>query len=161
MARRPRFDLAGVAQHVVQRGNHRLPCFLDDDDRQRYLQCLIQALSRFDCRLHAYVLMGNHVHLLLTPDSVGAVSHLMHTFGRNYTGLFNGRHGRTGTLWEGPKQEPGSECSFPVSWGSVCPLWRAGGQVDDLARIVWLSNPGAMVGNSTLTPVSKRLARKM
>ncbi len=101
MARHPRFDLAGVPQHVVQRGNNRLPCFLDDDDRQRYLQCLRQALSRFDCRLHAYVLMGNHAHLLLTPGATGAMSRLMHTFARNYTGLFNARHGRTGTLWEG------------------------------------------------------------
>jgi putative transposase len=101
MARQPRFDLAGVPQHVVQRGNNRLPCFLDDGDRQRYLQCLRQGLARFDCQLHAYVLMSNHVHLLLTPASVGAVSRLMHTFARNYTGLFNGRHGRTGTLWEG------------------------------------------------------------
>ncbi|MBX3727332.1 MAG: transposase [Xanthomonadales bacterium] len=101
MARQPRFDFAGIAQHVVQRGNNRLPCFLDDDDRQRYLQCLREALTRFDCRLHAYVLMSNHAHLLMTPGSTGAVSRLMHTFARNYTGLFNGRHGRTGTLWEG------------------------------------------------------------
>ena len=101
MARLPRFDLPGVPQHVVQRGNNRLPCFLDDDDRQRYLQCLRQALLRFGCRLHAYVLMSNHVHLLLTPTERGAVSRLMHTFSRNYVGLFNGRHGRTGTLWEG------------------------------------------------------------
>lgn len=57
MARLPRPDLAGIPQHVVQRGNNRLPCFLDDDDRQRYLQCLLDALARFDCRLHAYVLM--------------------------------------------------------------------------------------------------------
>ncbi|MFZ0869582.1 MAG: transposase, partial [Rhodanobacter sp.] len=49
----------------------------------------------------AYVLMSNHVHLLLTPEEAGAVSRLMHTFARNYAGLFNGRHGRTGTLWEG------------------------------------------------------------
>ena len=101
MARLPRFDLAGVPQHVVQRGNNRLPCFLDDEDRQRYLQCLRQALLRFGCRLHAYVLMSNHVHLLLTPDEAGGVSRLMHTFARNYVGSFNGRHGRTGTLWEG------------------------------------------------------------
>lgn len=101
MARPPRYDLAGIAQHVVQRGNNRLPCFLDDEDRQRYLQCLRQGLLRFGCRLHAYVLMSNHTHLLLTPDETGAVSRLMHTFGRNYAGLFNGRHGRTGTLWEG------------------------------------------------------------
>lgn len=101
MARQPRFDFAGIPQHVVQRGNNRLPCFLDDEDRQRYLQCLRQGLARFDCQLHAYVLMSNHVHLLLTPQATGAVSRLMHTFARNYTGLFNGRHGRTGTLWEG------------------------------------------------------------
>ena len=101
MARLPRFDLAGVPQHVVQRGNNRLPCFLDDDDRQRYLQCLRHGLSRFGCKLHAYVLMSNHVHLLLTPKEAGAVSQLMHAFSRNYVGLFNGRHGRTGTLWEG------------------------------------------------------------
>ncbi|MFC5439810.1 transposase [Rhodanobacter ginsenosidimutans] len=70
MARQPRFDLPSIAQHVVRRGNNRLPCFLDDLDRQRYLQCLRQALGRFGCRLHAYVLMSNHVHLLLTPDGL-------------------------------------------------------------------------------------------
>lgn len=101
MARLPRADLAGIPKHVVQRGNNRLPCFLDDGDRQRYLHCLREALLRFGCRLHAYVLMNNHVHLLLTPEEPGAVSRLMHTFARNYAGLFNGRHGRTGTLWEG------------------------------------------------------------
>ena len=101
MARHPRFDLPGVPQHVIQRGNNRLPCFLDDADRQRYVECLAQGLTRFGCRLHAYVLMSNHAHLLLTPSERGAVSRLMHTFSRNYVGLFNGRHGRTGTLWEG------------------------------------------------------------
>lgn len=101
MARHPRPDLAGIPQHIVQRGNNRLPCFLDDEDRQRYLQCLLDALLRFGCQLHAFVLMDNHVHLLLTPGEAGAVSRLMHTFARNYAGRFNQRHGRTGTLWEG------------------------------------------------------------
>jgi len=101
MARLPRLDLADIPQHIVQRGNNRLPCFLDDEDRQRYLQCLRNGLTRFGCRLHAYVLMSNHVHLLLSPNEAGAVSRLMHTFARNYAGLFNGRHGRTGTLWKG------------------------------------------------------------
>lgn len=132
MARIPRFDLPGIPQHVVQRGNNRLPCFLDDLDRQRYLQCLHHALARFGCGLHAYVLMSNHVHLLVTPGEAGALSRLMHTFARNYAGLFNGRHGRTGTLWEGrykaslvdsgryflvcsryiELQKQGSECTF-------------------------------------------------
>jgi putative transposase len=101
MARLPRPDLAGVPQHVVQRGNNRMPCFLDDEDRQRYLQCLRDALLRYGCELHAYVLMSNHVHLLLTPREAGAVSRLMQTFARNYAGLFNGRHARSETLWEG------------------------------------------------------------
>lgn len=56
---------------------------------------------RFGCKLHAYVLMENHVHLPLTPGEAGAVSRLMHTFAGNYVGTFNGRHRRTGTLWEG------------------------------------------------------------
>lgn len=101
MARLPRPDLPGIPQHIVQRGNNRLPCFLDDEDRQCYLRCLLGALARFGCQLHAYVLMDNHVHLLMTPGEVGAVSRLMHTFARNYVGMFNHRHGRTGTLWEG------------------------------------------------------------
>lgn len=101
MARLPRPDLAGVPQHVVQRGNNRMPCFLDDEDRCRYLQCLHESLLRYGCELHAYVLMSNHVHLLLTPSEKGAVSRLMQTLSRNYVGLFNGRNNRTGTLWKG------------------------------------------------------------
>ena len=101
MARLPRFDLPGIPQHVVQRGNNRLPCFLDDEDRQNYLQCLLVALKHFGCKLHAYVLMDNHAHLLVTPAEAGALSRLMHTFSRNYVGRFDDRHGRTGTLWEG------------------------------------------------------------
>lgn len=58
-------------------------------------------MTRFGCQLHAYVLMDNHTHLLLTPSESGAVSRLMHTFSRNYVGIFNQRHGRTGTWWEG------------------------------------------------------------
>lgn len=101
MARQPRTDLAGIPQHVVQRGNNRMLCFLDDDDRQRYLASLRDALRRFDCVLHAYVLMSNHVHLLVTPCVAGGVSRLMQYFGRGYAQMFNGRHRRSGTLWEG------------------------------------------------------------
>jgi putative transposase len=93
--------IPGIPQHVVQRGNNRLPCFLDDGDRLRYLQLLRDALTHSGCALHAYVLMDNHVHLLLTPTTAQAVAQLMQRLGRNYVALFNGRHGRTGTLWEG------------------------------------------------------------
>jgi len=101
MARQPRLDLPGIPQHVVQRGNNRLPCFLDDDDRRRYLHLLGEALLDTGCALHAYVLMDNHVHLLLTPPEAGAISHLMQKLGRGHVGQFNARHRRTGTLWEG------------------------------------------------------------
>lgn len=101
MARQSRIDLPGVAQHVVQRGNNRLPCFLDDTDRRTWRHLLREALLKTGCRLHAYVLMDNHVHLLITPPAVGALSRLMQQLGRRYVGQFNARHGRTGTLWEG------------------------------------------------------------
>lgn len=101
MARLPRLDLPGIPQHIVQRGNNRLPCFLDDEDRGRYCQLLREALHATGCHLHAYVLMDNHVHLLATPPEAGALGRMMQKLGRQYVGLFNARHGRTGTLWEG------------------------------------------------------------
>jgi putative transposase len=101
MARLPRFDLAGIPQHIVQRGNNRLPCFLDDGDRLRYLQLLREAAIKMGVQLHAYVLMDNHVHLLATPPQAGAIGRMMQSLGRQFVGAFNARHGRTGTLWEG------------------------------------------------------------
>lgn len=101
MARQPRLDLPGIPQHIVQRGNNRLPCFLDDTDRACYRQQLREALLATGCKLHAYVLMDNHVHLLATPPEVGATGCLMQQLGRRYVGQFNARHARTGTLWEG------------------------------------------------------------
>ena len=101
MARQPRLDLPGIPQHVVQRGNNRLPCFLDEADRRRYLTLLGEALLDTGCKLHAYVLMDNHVHLLSTPPEIGAVARLMQKLGRGYVGQFNARHRRRGTLWEG------------------------------------------------------------
>ena len=101
MARLPRIDLPGIPQHVRQRGNNRLPCLLDDNDRRNYLDALGEALIATNCRLHAYVLMDNHVHLLLTPPEAGTTGRLMQQVGRRYVRLFNARHQRSGTLWEG------------------------------------------------------------
>jgi putative transposase len=101
MSRPPRPDIPGIPQHVVQRGNNRLPCFLDDDDRLFYLAYFRLCLEKHGCALHAYVLMSNHVHLLLTPSLPGAVPRLMQEFGSRYTARFNQRHHRTGSLWEG------------------------------------------------------------
>ena len=101
MPRQPRLDLADVPQHVVQRGNDRQPCFYVTDDYRRYLAGLRESAIRYGCSVHAYVLMTNHVHLLVTPSSAGAVSRMMQWLGRQYVGYINGRYRRTGTLWEG------------------------------------------------------------
>ena len=66
-----------------------------------YLHELHEALIDTAVKLHAFVLMGNHVHLLVTPPDCGAVSRLMQRLGRHYVGQLNARHRRTGTLWEG------------------------------------------------------------
>lgn len=101
MPRTKRLDLPGVAQHVVQRGNDRQACFFRDIDYVRYLQDLREAALKFGCRVHAYVLMTNHVHLLLSPQESGAVGRMMQTVGRRYVRYINDSLGRTGTLWEG------------------------------------------------------------
>jgi len=101
MPRQPRPDLADVPQHVVQRGNDRQPCFYVEEDYRRYLAGLRESAIRHGCTVHAYVLMTNHVHLLLTPSHAGAVSRMMQWLGRAYVGYINGRYRRSGTLWEG------------------------------------------------------------
>ena len=101
MARHPRFDFPGVTRHVVQRGVDRQACFRGRDDYLFFRDELGQAIDRHGVALHAYALMGNHVHLLLTPGEAGATSRMMQALGRRYVARFNLRHGRTGTLWEG------------------------------------------------------------
>lgn len=101
MPRKPRFFVPDIPVHVIQRGNNRQPIFFDDSDYRKYLRCLGEGVERFDCKVHTYVLMTNHVHLLLTPHSNQAVSHLMQYVGRHYVPYINAKYGRTGTLWEG------------------------------------------------------------
>lgn len=101
MPRLPRLDLPGIPQHVVQRGHDRLPCFAAEVDYMRYRQELLDAAPRHGCAIHAYVLMTNHVHLLVSPATEGAVSRMMQMLGRRYVGGFNARYRRSGTLWEG------------------------------------------------------------
>ena len=101
MARRPRLELPGTPLHVIQRGNNRASCFYTDGDRSLYLRCPREAARRNQCAVHAYVLMSNHVHLLVTPSAAGAVAAMMQDLGRRYVRLFNKIHDRSGTLWEG------------------------------------------------------------
>jgi putative transposase len=101
MPRTPRLDLADIPQHIIQRGNDRQPCFRMDADYLCYLTELRETSLRENCRVHAYVLMTNHVHLLATPAAVGGIGRMMQALGRRYVRYFNDRHHRTGTLWEG------------------------------------------------------------
>ena len=101
MPRRPRFSLTDFPLHVIQRGNDRQRCFFEERDFRIYLRALYDASTRYRVLLHAYVLMTNHVHMLVTPLSVGAVSKLMQSLGTRYAKHINLACGRTGSLWEG------------------------------------------------------------
>ena len=101
MARQPKFVIPGQPQHVIQRGNNREIIFVDDADYQFYLEKLYDACQKYNCDLHAYVLMTNHVHLLITPHSEDGISKVIQFVGRYYVQYFNFTYSRTGTLWEG------------------------------------------------------------
>lgn len=101
MNRRTRIVLEGIPVHHIQRGNNRCPVFVDDRDRHLYRSLLREGSERYGCSVHAYVLMTNHIHLLLTPARSDSVAKLTQWLGRKYVRRFNDRHERTGTLWEG------------------------------------------------------------
>ena len=100
MPRRPRIQLDGVPLHIVQRGHNREACFFAEEDYQSYLHWLGEALAESECALHAYALMTNHVHLLLTPKKAAKVPRLIMSLGRRYVQYINRTYQRTGTLWD-------------------------------------------------------------
>ena len=87
--------------HVIQRGNNRSASFYTVEDYQYYLGALHEAGRRYDCAVHAYVLMTNHVHLLMTAQTDVGISLFMQSVGRRYVRYINRAYRRTGTLWEG------------------------------------------------------------
>jgi putative transposase len=101
MARLPRYVLVGQPQHVIVRGNNREPIFYADEDYRFYLETLKKACAKHQCDVHAYVLMTNHVHLLITPNKSDGLSKVIQMLGRYYVQYFNYTYRRTGTLWEG------------------------------------------------------------
>lgn len=101
MARLPRLTLAGYPHHIILRGNNRQAIFVDTSDYQRMLALLETHAKAQGVEVHAYVLMSNHLHLLVTPQQDNALPLMMQAVGRAYVLYFNKRHGRTGTLWEG------------------------------------------------------------
>ena len=101
MPRQLRFMASGFAAHIVQRGHNRAACFRRDSDYLLYLLHLRELSEKHGCQVHAYCLMTNHVHILLTPATSDACTFLMRDLGQRYVQYFNRRYGRTGTLWEG------------------------------------------------------------
>jgi putative transposase len=101
MARQARLVVPDVALHIVQRGVNRADCFRRDADRLVYLALLQESSAATGCAIHAYCLMTNHVHLLVTPSQPTAPAALIYKLGQRYVPYFNRRHARTGTLWEG------------------------------------------------------------
>lgn len=101
MPRQPRLHIAGIPLHVTQRGVNRCAIFADDADRRHYYRLLCNATVECRIAVHAYVLMGNHVHLLLTSSDGDALSRAMRKVGHCYVQAFNHRHGRSGPLWQG------------------------------------------------------------
>jgi putative transposase len=102
MGRHARLIVPGVALHVRHRGNNGHDTFRQDSDRLVYLSMLREGLRHRRCALHAYCLMTNHAHLLLTPADARGCALLMRDLGRGYAAYFNRRHGIWGALWEHP-----------------------------------------------------------
>lgn len=101
MPRKPRFFLPGAPAHVVQRGHSREPVFFEDSDYRAYLEWLTEAATRYKCAIHAYVLMTNHIHVLVTPREAEGVSRMMQYVGRRYVPYINYTYGTSGSIWEG------------------------------------------------------------
>jgi len=101
MARLPRLTLPGYPHHVIQRGNNRQAIFTKTHDYQRLLDLLDDNARQFEVAIHAYVLMSNHFHLLLTPQNADGLPQMMQAVGRRYVRYFNDAQQRSGTLWEG------------------------------------------------------------
>lgn len=101
MVRPLRYTIPGVPLHVYQRGNNRTACFANEGDYSFYLRKLEKAAAKYEVAVHNYVLMTNHIHLLVTPDTASGVSSMMQSLGASYVLFFNRKHERTGTLWEG------------------------------------------------------------
>lgn len=100
MARLPRLTIAGFPHHVIQRGYDRRALFVDDHDRVRYLALLRETAGAAGLAVHAYVLMPDHLHLLVTPQAAGDVGRAVQAIGRRYVRWFNDRHARGGALFE-------------------------------------------------------------
>jgi putative transposase len=101
MPRRSRLSLPRIPWHIIQRGNNRPACFFAEDDYRFYLERLAELSKKFGAAVHAYVLMTNHAHLLLTPERADSAALTMKHLGQRYVQYINCTYKRSGTLWEG------------------------------------------------------------
>jgi putative transposase len=101
MPRKPRFYLPGVPVHIVQRGHSREPVFFEDQDYATYAHWLKEAGEKYQIFIHAFVLMTNHIHLLLTASESKNISLFMQYVGRRYVPYINHKYGKSGSIWEG------------------------------------------------------------
>jgi len=101
MARKPRLFVSQMPYHIVNRGHNRMNCFGYESDKAIFFKMLCAKLNEFSIKLHAFVLMSNHYHLLVTPDNGEEVPHFMQCLGRKYAAYYNSTNQRTGTVWDG------------------------------------------------------------
>lgn len=160
--RLPRYFVEGYPQHVIQRGNNRDVIFVSDTDYIFYLECLAKAAENHSLDIHAYVLMTNHVHLLVTPETEKSLPKTMQSIGRRYVQYFNHTYRRTGTLWEGrykatiiDSDQYLMACSRYIELNPV----RAG-MVSSPVEYPWSSYPVNALGKNSefITPHSNYLA---
>lgn len=101
MARLPRLSFSGLPHHVIQRGHNGQAIFSQSADYQFMLDLVLEYARKLEVAVHSYVLMPNHFHLLLTPQTDTGVPHMLQAIGRRYVRYFNDAQSRTGTLWDG------------------------------------------------------------
>lgn len=99
MPRRARMYVPGYPYHIVQRGNNREACFVEPDNYQYYLKLWKDNSRRYGVSVHAYCLMTNHMHFLVTPSHTDSISRAMNVIGSRYAWYFNRTYRRTGTIW--------------------------------------------------------------
>jgi putative transposase len=150
MPRKPRFIVPGLPVHAVQRGHNRSPVYFDDFDYLEYLRCLRQSAEANGCIVHAYVLMTNHVHLLMTPERQDSVGRLFQGVGRHYVRYINTTYQRHGSLWEGRYK-----CNIIESQAYLLACMRyiemnavRAGVVDHPAKYRWSSYAANALGES-------------
>jgi putative transposase len=101
MSHRQRVFVEGLTVHVTHRGNNKMATFRAESDYELFLWFLAFAARKYRLRVHAYTLMTNHIHMMVTPETAIGLARGMQSLGRRYVRYFNDRYDRTGTLWEG------------------------------------------------------------